>query len=325
VRKNSGLRLKEVSLTRRLDLHFLPAMTRSDILLATFPLCTAAFCLAAPVKPSPLPTELPDSLKEELNITYGKTPEQELKLDIYRPRSGGDSLPACILVHGGGWVKGDKEKFRPLAIALAERGYVVANVEYRLGPVAKYPAAVQDCSLAVRFVRANAKRFGVDPSRIGAWGGSAGGHLVGVLAAAPAHEKFLVGDLKDVSAAVQATCIMAGPTDLTGEKFVETLRKAGERSSSFQWLGRLYDDAPDLYREASPITHFSQSTGPVLFLTGDLDNPDRDAAGMERLKSLGIPTKQVILKNARHGCWMQRPWFDQCVDSVDAWFRLHLK
>jgi len=276
-------------------------------------------------KREPLPTAVPDTLSAEINITYGKTPEQELKLDVYRPKAGGDRLPACVLVHGGGWMKGDKEKFTPLAIALAQKGYVVANIEYRLGGVAKYPASVQDCSLAVRFVRANAKRFGIDPQRIGAWGGSAGGHLVGLIAAAPTHERFLTADLKDVSAAVQATCVMAGPTDLTNEKFVEALRRAKEKSYSYQWIGKLYDDAKDVYREASPITHFTKATGPVLFLTGDLDNPERDTAGLEKLKSLGVPAQQVVLKDAKHGCWMQRPWFEQCVDAVDAWFKEHLK
>jgi acetyl esterase/lipase len=276
-------------------------------------------------KREPLRSTPPDTIKAELDITYGKTDQQELKLDIYRPKEGGDKLPACVLVHGGGWTKGDKERFRPLAISLAEKGYVVANIEYRLGPVAQYPAATQDCNLAVRFVRANASRFGLDPDRIGAWGGSAGGHLVGLMAAAPAFEKYITTDLRDVSAAVQATCIMAGPTDLTGEKFVESLRKAKEKSNAFQWLGKLYDDDRDLYREASPITHFSKSTGPVFFLTGDLDNPERDAPGLAKLKELGVPTKQVILKDAKHGCWMQHPWHAQCVDAVDAWFKEHLK
>jgi acetyl esterase/lipase len=272
----------------------------------------------------PLSAVPPDSIKAELDITYGRTTEQELKLDVYRPKTDA-ILPACVLVHGGGWIKGDKEKFRPLAIALAERGYVVANVEYRLGPVAKYPAGVQDCSLAVRWLRSNSKRFGADPLRIGAWGGSAGGHIVGLLAGTLPTEPFVVGDLRDVSSAVQATCIMAGPTDLTNEKFVEGLRKSKEQSNSYLWFGKLYDSAPELYREASPITHFTKKTGPVLFLTGDLDNPDRDTMGMDKLKSLGVPTKQVVLKDAKHGCWMQRPWFEQCVDAVDLWFSEHLK
>lgn len=272
----------------------------------------------------PLPSDPPDTVKAELDLTYGTTAEQELKLDVYRPKSEA-VLPACVIVHGGGWTGGDKERFRPLAIALAERGYVVANVEYRLAGVAKYPAGVQDCLLAVRWLRANAERFGADPDRIGAWGGSAGGHIVGMMAGSLPPDRFLTAELKDFSPAVQASCIMAGPTDLTNETFVTNLRKAGEQSNSYQWLGRLYDEAPDLYREASPLTHFTKETGPVLFLTGDLDNPARDTAGLEKLKSLGVATEQVVLKDAKHGCWMQRPWFEQCVDAVDAWFRAHLK
>lgn len=286
-------------------------------------LCLAITGLAHAQR-EPLPSDPPESVKAELDLTYGKTAEQELKLDLYRPK-GDAVLPGCVLVHGGGWMKGDKEKFRPLAIALAERGYVVANVEYRLGGVARYPAGVQDCLLAVRWLRSNAERFGVDPGRIGAWGGSAGGHIVGMMAGSLPTDRFVTGDLKEVSSAVQASCIMAGPTDLANESFVANLRKAGEKSNSFQWLGKLYDDAPDLYREASPLTHFTKETGPVLFLTGDLDNPERDAAGLEKLKGLGVATKQVVLADAKHGCWMQRPWFEQCVAAVDAWFQLHLK
>lgn len=294
-------------------------MIRFAVLFALLAFVDAAFAQRVTA-----PAEVPDTLKAEFDLVYGKTPEQELKLDIYRPKTDA-VLPACVLVHGGGWIGGDKERFRALGFALAEKGYVVANVEYRLAGAAKYPAAVQDCSLAVRWLRTHAKQFGLDPQRIGAWGGSAGGHLVGLLAAAPTHAPFLSPELKDVSAVVQATCIMAGPTDLTNASFVESLRRAKESSNSFQWFGKLYDDAPEIYREASPITHFSKATGPVLFLTGDLDNPDRDRAGLEKLQSLGVPTKQVLLQDAKHGCWMQRPWFEQCVAAVDAWFQEHLK
>ena len=72
-------------------------------------------------------------------------------------------------------------------------------------------------------------------------------------------------------------------------------------------------------------THFTKATGPVLFLTGEVDKPDRDTAGMEKLKDLVVPNKQVILKEAKHGCLMQRPWFEQCVVAVDAWFKELLK
>ncbi len=298
-----------------------------SLLLLSF--AASAFNQSASPKPKrqPLPTSPPDSVQAELDITYGKTPEQELKLDIYRPKQlpEGKSLPACVLIHGGGWVKGTKEAFRPLAFALAEKGYVVANIEYRLGPVAKYPAAVQDCSLAVRFLRANAKRYGADPNRIATWGGSAGGHLAALVAAAPTHPTFVPAELKDVPGTVQACCVMAGPTNLLDDRMLESLRKGGEKSYAFQWLGKLPDEAMDLYREASPITHFTKATGPMLFLTGDLDNPARDASALEKLKELGVTTRQVVLKDAKHGCWNQMPWHTLCVDAVDAWFKEHLK
>jgi acetyl esterase/lipase len=278
-----------------------------------------------PAKAPAAPPAIPDSLKTELNITYGHTPEQELKMDVYRPKEGGDKLPACVLVHGGGWVAGDKERFTPLAILLAQRGYVVANIEYRLGPVAKYPAAVQDCLLAVRFVRANAQRFGADPNRIGAWGGSAGGHLVGMLAAAPTESKFLTDDFKNTSAKVQATVVMAGPMELDNEKSIENYRKQKEQSYGFKWIGKLYDDAPELYHQASPITYLSKETGPILFLTGSLDNPARDTAAMDKLKSLGVPTQQVVLDGGKHGCWMNAPWQAQCIEAVDNFYKSWLK
>ncbi|MDR3401155.1 MAG: alpha/beta hydrolase [Chthoniobacter sp.] len=295
------------------------------LLLPVLPLWSSAQSPQAPQKAAPSAPVIPDALKAELNIVYGHTPEQELKMDVYRPKEGGDKLPACVLVHGGGWVEGDKERFTPLAIGLAQRGYVVANIEYRLGPVAKYPAAVQDCNLAVRYVRANAPHFGADPNRLGAWGGSAGGHLVGMLAAAPAEEKFLTGDNRNISAKVQATVVMAGPMELNNEKSIENYRKQKEQSYGFKWIGKLYDDAPDLYREASPITYLSKDTGPILFLTGSLDNPSRDTPAMDKLKSLGVPTQQVVLADGKHGCWMKPPWQEQCLDAVDTFFKSYLK
>jgi acetyl esterase/lipase len=297
--------------------HFLPTILLSAISLTALAQAPQTTTKAAPV--------IPDTLKADLDIVYGHTPEQELKMDVYRPKAGGDKLPACVLVHGGGWVAGDKERFTPLAIGLAQRGYVVANIEYRLGPVAKYPAAVQDCNLAVRFVRAQAARFGLDPNRIGAWGGSAGGHLVAMMAAAPTEGKFLTGDNRNVSARVQATVDMAGPTELNNEKSIENYRKQKEESYGFKWIGKLYDDAPELYKEASPITYLSKETGPILFLTGALDNPARDSAAMEKLKALGVPTQQVVLADAKHGCWMKAPWQEQCLEAVDTFFKTYLK
>src|SRR5258708_665425 len=140
----------------------------SFVLLPAFSITALAQSPQTPAESTAPAPAVPDSIKAELNIIYGHTPEQELKMDVYRPKTGGDKLPACVLVHGGGWVAGDKERFSPLAIGLAQRGYFVANIEYRLGPVAKYPAALEDCNLAVPYVRANAQRFGAAPNPLGA-------------------------------------------------------------------------------------------------------------------------------------------------------------
>jgi dipeptidyl aminopeptidase/acylaminoacyl peptidase len=146
-----------------------------------------------------------------------------------------------------------------------------------------------------------------------------------MLAAAPTEEKFLTGDDRNVSAKVQATVVMAGPMVLNDDKAIENYRKQKEQSYGFKWIGKLYDDAPDLYREASPITYLSKDTGPILFLTGSLDNPGRDTAAMEKLKSLGVPTQQVVLPEGKHGCWMKAPWQEQCLEAVDAFFKSYLK
>lgn len=289
--------------------------------LLVISLATPGFSQAA--KRAAVSKAVPDTLKAEVNIEYGQTPEQRLLMDVYRPKAGGDKLPACVLVHGGGWTGGDKERFTHLAIALAQRGYVVANIEYRLAGKARYPAAVQDCNAAVRFVRAHAKRFGLDPERIGAWGGSAGAHLVGLLAVAPTFKKFSAGN-PAVSARVKAAVVMAGPMELNTASQIENLRQQKENSNGFKWIGRLYDDAPELYREASPMTYLDKQSAATLFLRGDLDQPEADIPAMKKLQSLGVATDRIILKDAKHGCWMQPPGFELCVGAVDAFFKRQL-
>jgi gluconolactonase len=281
----------------------------------------SAFCQSP--KRAPAPPPLPDTLTVERDVEYGQTAEQRLLMDVYRPKGARDKLPACVLVHGGGWTGGTKERFTALAIALAQRGYVVANIEYRLAGVAKYPAAVQDCNAAVRFVRANASRFDLDPARVGAWGGSAGAHLVGLVAAAPDFARFKAGD-PAVSARVKAAVVMAGPMELNTPSFIQNLRQQEKNSNSYKWIGQLYDEAPDVYREASPRTYLDRHTAPILFLRGSLDQPEADITSWQQLQALGVSTERVILPDAKHGCWMQAPGEKLCVDAVDAFFRRHL-
>lgn len=274
--------------------------------------------LAQPKKPNPY---VPDHVQQHLDVVYANYGNREMHLDLFVPTKGPCPKPAIVIVHGGGWLKGDKSKFRPLAQALAARGYVSAAIEYRLGGEAKFPAAIHDCNAAVRWLRANAKKHSIDPDRIGAVGGSAGGHLVGLMATG-SHVKQLQGDggNSDQSSAIQAAVVMAGPLELATGPVAEKSRNDPENSNSNQWIGKTVDEAPELYKLASATTHITKDAPPILFMTGEFDNPQRNVATRRKLKSLGIPTEIKVYKNGKHGCWNREPWFSPMVDDVDKFF-----
>lgn len=270
-------------------------------------------------------TSVPDSVTPHLNVVYGQAGPRKLLADIFVPKGNGP-FPAVVVVHGGGWLNGDKAKFRALAIALAERGYVTMAVGYRLGHEAKFPAGIQDCNAAVRFLRGKAKQYHVNPQQIGAVGGSAGGHLVGLMAAAP-HVNALQGDAghQDQSSALQAAIVMAGPMQMASGSVAERSRKSPQKSNSNQWLGKTIDEAPALYELSDAYLHLSEKTPPLLFMMGEHDHPERNAPSREKLKSLGVTTGVKVYPNGKHGCWNQLPWFNDMVVDMDQFFQEHLK
>lgn len=270
--------------------------------------------------------KLPENVAVHLDVTYAEYGSRKLLADIFVPQGQGDKLPTIVVVHGGGWLKGDKTKFRALAQSLAARGYVTAAIEYRLGGEALFPAAIHDCNAAVRFLRANAKQYSIDPGRIGGVGGSAGGHLVGLMAAAP-HVDKLQGDggHAEQSSRLQAAIVMAGPLQMATGSVAERSRKQPDKSNSNRWLGKTVDEAPDLYKLAAPYRHFTKQTPPLLFMTGEHDNPERNAPSREKLKSLGVWTDVKIYADGKHGCWNRLPWFVNMVDDMDTYFAVHLK
>ena len=134
-----------------------------------FLLCTAAaLAQTPPVAPKAAPTrlapEVTASLEAHPGLVYARYGDRELQLDLWRPKAAAQALPAVICIHGGGWFKGERGSMANLAQALAARGYVAATISYRLSGEAKFPAAIQDCKAAVRFLRANAGKFGIEAS-----------------------------------------------------------------------------------------------------------------------------------------------------------------
>ena len=156
-----------------------------------------------------LPASAIETPPDVVYTTVNGTP---LHARLAYPKNSTGLLPAIIYIHGGGWRRGSY-RIR-LADTIAEQGYFAMSVEYRLSGVAKWPAQIEDCSAAVRWLRANAAKYHVDPNRIGAWGESAGGHLVACLATMADQTQYDVGDNPKVSSAVQAVVDFYGPTDL---------------------------------------------------------------------------------------------------------------
>src|SRR5574338_458156 len=165
---------------------------------------------AAPAgEPEP---RLPPGAHELRNVEFAKPDGIALHLDLYLPANARNA-PLVIWIHGGGWADGDKDN--PPGLSLLKHGYALASVEYRLTDRAPFPAQIHDVKAAVRFLRANAARFGLDPERFGAWGESAGGHLAALLGTTSVRGE-LEGDegVTGVSSRVQAVCDWYGPTDL---------------------------------------------------------------------------------------------------------------
>lgn len=267
---------------------------------------------------------VPDNVVLHEDIVYRAAGERHLLCDIAVPKKHAQPLPAVIVVHGGGWLKGDRYKFRALSLQLAARGYVTMAIDYRLGHEAKFPAAINDCNGAVQFLRSNAEKYHVDPDRIGAVGGSAGGHLVGLMATGWQDVNLLdESQVRAGSPKLQAAIVMAGPMEMTTGSVAERSR-AGNANSN-HWLGRTIDEDPKLYALADAHRHISKASPPILFMCGELDKPERNQPSRDKLKAAGVWTDIKVYKDGKHGCWNQLPWFNTMLDDMDSFFKEHLQ
>src|SRR6185437_13686151 len=180
------------------------------ILLFSLPLSPV---LGEDTNPAHPPPKLPAGVKMIPNIEYAAPNGYSLLLDLYLPEQVEGRLPVVVWIHGGGWEAGSRND--QIAVPLAAHGYAVASIDYRLSQVAKFPAQIDDCKAAIRWLRAHARAYSLDPNHIGVWGASAGGHLVALLGTS-GDVKELEGDEGnlDQSSRVQAVCDFCGPTDL---------------------------------------------------------------------------------------------------------------
>lgn len=263
--------------------------------------------------------QLPSGVRAESDVVYATLPntpygKRELHLDLFRPEKPA-KYPVLLLIHGGGWRSGNKSMDIPLAQQIAAKGYVTAAVEYRLSPEALYPAAVYDIKAAVRFLRANANKYNIDPDKIAIMGSSAGGQLAALIGTTANVKKF-DGDEgnKGVSAKVQAIIDVDGILDFTDPNESAKDTDPTRRSAGAFWFGATFKEAPEKWIEASPIQYVGKDTPPILFINSALSrfHAGRDSA-ISILNKHHIYSEVHTIPNTPHPFWLFHPWFEPTV------------
>jgi acetyl esterase/lipase len=277
--------------------------------------CWLGLVLAAGLTAGCSPDETPPGLpvQAQNNIAYVTRGTTSLKLDLAAPKDGGP-YPAVILLHGGAWTVGDRSDLsRPgkdksgartpsVIEQIATHGYVVASVSYRLAPKSKFPAQLADVRTAIRFLRANAKTYSIDPEQFAVGGFSAGGHLALLAGLADKSPEFDGPDLPEQSSKVKCVLSYFGPTDLSLYAASEGL----EEAYMFPLLGKECRTDAEIYRRASPIQHVSRDDPPVMMIhgTADLIVPIIHSERLlEKLQANGVTAELITMKGEGHGAW----------------------
>lgn len=287
---------------------------------------------AAPERPS-----LPPGFIAEYDVKYVPEGDAAQSLDIYFPETRAEKpLPLLIWIHGGGWRGGSKTQ--PPYLSQLRRGYVVASIEYRFSQKAKFPAQIQDCQAAIRWLRANAEKYSVDPDRIGVGGASAGGHLAALVGTSGGKKAFpMIGGNEDQSDRVQAVCDIFGPTD-----FWTVITQADENKNVkniFKWnngdpysdlIGGKLGEDKEKCAAVSPVRYVSTDNPPFLILHGDKDTLVPYAQSVELrdlLATAGVEVTLQRLPGAGHGgpafglpalAQLASAFFDKHLKGVDA-------
>ena len=273
-------------------------------------------CLAGGA--APRPARLPAGVVAAVDVRYGEAANTANLLDVYRRRDAPAApLPAVVWVHGGAWFLGDK--WPCPALPLIDHGFIVVSINYRLTSAGPFPAQIQDCKGAIRFLRAHAAEYHIDPARIGAWGESAGGHLAALLGTSggSAELEGTVGGNLDQSSRVQAVCDWFGPTDLT--QFTAEATANGHPPGRFDaYIMRAFLGGDplrhlDLVRLANPV-HFlpagrAAGVPPFLIMHGDRDRTvplGQSQLLADALVHGGVPTTFRVVVGLGHGFPLER-------------------
>ena len=273
------------------------------------------------------------------DLEYARVGDRALLLDLYLPQDARGSLPLIIWIHGGAWRMGSKDN--PRAARIVGR-YAVASISYRLSQEATFPAQIHDCKAAVRWLRANAQRYDLDPARFGAWGASAGGHLAALLGTSHRVAE-LEGDQGNLahSSRVQAVCDFFGPSDFLRMDDVSPPASSRAPASApgsmvhdapdspeSQLVGGPIQENPDRVARANPITYVTPDDPPFLIVHGEDDDTviaNQSELLYAALRGAGIDSTLRLVPGAGHGFQGATEGQLAQIDCwVDAFFDQHL-
>lgn len=285
-----------------------------------------ALCVAAP----PARAEVPVDLFEDLDYAGSGDPQQRLDLGV--PAGHTNRLPVLVFIHGGAWQGGSRQQGRGWLAPFVKSGrYAGASVEYRFSQHATWPAQIQDCKAAIRWLRGHADTYGLDPDRIGVWGDSAGGHLVAMLGTAgdvPSLEGT-IGAFTGLSSRVSCVVDYYGPSDFMAMVQVTNAYRHGERDAPVaRLLGGLVSERLDAARSASPVTWASADDPPFLIAHGTKDNIVPISQSETLVKALtdakvAVPPRFIRMIDAGHGFGSAElnrritQFFDRCLYGAD--------
>lgn len=277
------------------------------------------------------------------NVVYAQVPDRgytnkPLTMHLVIPQDK-KPHPVILYINGGGFINANKDDYMQQWLDLAEHGYVVASMTYRVAPTSTFPAPLEDVKSAVRFLRANAEKFSIDAQHIGVFGGSAGGYLAAMAGTTNGVKSFDKGDNLNYSSDVQAVVDVYGVSDVTkiGADYNEAVQKTHESAAATEalWVNGSpvfggkdggINANPEGSKAANPLTYISKKTAPFLLMHGDADvlvSPSQTELLREELAKHNIEAIRYLVKGAAHGgpYWVQ----PEIMDIVIAFYDKHLK
>jgi len=263
--------------------------------------------------------QLEGQLRIQSNVVYKNTSNRNLYVDVYQPKEIDELLPAVLIVHGGGWISGDKSMMKQIAMELTVQEYVAVVVEYRLSPEAQYPAAIYDVKTALKWMRDHASDYQINPHKIAVLGTSAGGQIAALVASTQNKARF-----EDPADSSNSSTLVQALVDVDGVlAFIHPDSEEGRVAAL--WLGGNQKEEHDAWMEASALTHINQNIPPTLFIGSAYP---RFLAGRKEMASVldqhNIYNQSHTL-DAPHSFWLFHPWFKPTMSHVVRFLNVTLK